>query len=293
MSNKEKCLICDLEFGENEFIIHMHKNHSGKAYVCKYYKQCKRSYTSKDLLKRHVRDEHPEKTEMSTQTVATANMGVWICVDCGRYDEDRNNHQCAEAVPAEQNIPTERRYIMYSGKFQYFHSIFLIKIIIISMTDGRLEEIMDEGDMIVTQPSNEHPYEVDPNTSVSNNLIQSSPIDRSSQQLYVLDSTRGILFPLQAANQPVIASFGIEHQQGTEYHTVQLEAGEKENNPEEDPRSEEVISTSKQIIDAAAVFSPSEQDINATEAIAASTIPISPSKFKVKSQIKSQNRLIP
>lgn len=161
------------------------------------------------------------------------------------------------------------------------------------MTDGRLEEIMDEGDMIVTQPSNEHPYEVDPNTSVSNNLIQSSPIDRSSQQLYVLDSTRGILFPLQAANQPVIASFGIEHQQGTEYHTVQLEAGEKENNPEEDPRSEEVISTSKQIIDAAAVFSPSEQDINATEAIAASTIPISPSKFKVKSQIKSQNRLIP
>lgn len=81
------CLICGDVFSREEYFVHMHDVHNGKLYVCLNYVKCGKAYKTSAALKIHTRNQHPPTTEMGMQTMASFNVGCWVCVECGGTEE--------------------------------------------------------------------------------------------------------------------------------------------------------------------------------------------------------------
>lgn len=210
--DRKECLICETEFSEDGFIIHMHKVHSGKTHVCEHYKSCQRSYTSKDLSNRHRRDDHPDKNDMSTQTTATANLGIWICNECGQYGEAQD-HQCAPPLVetgkkssvfssmytlnlvifiVEQPISFQQHYIVHSGK--NFNNYMVSTSNGDHLSDGSLQEVSNSQTVqyVVDEASNN----VDSINSDVPDLVASQPV------MLVINGLRYYAVPIATPNQP-------------------------------------------------------------------------------------------
>lgn len=92
------CPICGDTIEHNEYIVHMLEVHNGKFHVCEQYIKCGKAYKTSAALRIHVRNQHPPKTESSTQTMASFNTGRWICVCCGGTEEFYSNNDKIEPI---------------------------------------------------------------------------------------------------------------------------------------------------------------------------------------------------
>lgn len=81
------CLICGDAFSREEYLVHMHDVHNGKLHVCINYAKCGKAYKTSAALKIHARNQHPPTNEMGMQTMASFNVGCWLCVKCGGTEE--------------------------------------------------------------------------------------------------------------------------------------------------------------------------------------------------------------
>lgn len=92
------CPICGDTFEHNEYIVHMVEIHNGKFHVCENYIKCGKAYKTSAALRIHVKNQHPPKTESSTQTMASFNNGCWTCVRCGGTEEFTSSNDKTEPI---------------------------------------------------------------------------------------------------------------------------------------------------------------------------------------------------